>query len=374
MNSNPIELEENQTPGSAADSGPSASDRTESATVSNTENADLEASGWHGDTIHALKGICMGVCDAVPGVSGGTVALITGIYDRLFLAISHIDRRLFGFLRRGEWKLAARHLDLRFLVALVLGLGLGYVAMSFVIKFVMADDAWRALTLASFAGMVLGSIVVVWKKIQPGNKETIACVVSGLAGCAVSAVIAMQNTAATTGEIGLAYLFACTVIAICAMILPGISGAMLLLIFGVYYSVLEIPRNLIHGEDIGVNLVRMGVVLAGCVTGLLSFGRVIKWLLQTYRAPTLSAMLGLMIGSLIVLWPFQHRIEPVMEHRKPTYEHFLPTEFSWVIPATVVCGLLFAGLVIAADMMTTRIAEARLARIASRSSAGGPAG
>ena len=140
------------------------------------------------------------------------------------------------------------------------------------------------------------------------------------------------------------------------MILPGISGAMLLLIFGVYYYVVEIPRSLIHLENVGDNLTRLAVFLSGCVIGLLTFSRVIKWFLNNYKAPTLSTMLGLMIGSLVILWPFQNRIEPVIEHHKPTYEWFVPTEFSGTMVGVGFCIVFFAAAVIVADRFAAKTA------------------
>ena len=310
-----------------------------------------------GDLAHSIKGFCMGVCDAVPGVSGGTVALIVGIYERLFTAITHIDRRLLGYLRKGEIKKAWVHMDARFLVALVIGMGMGYVAMSVAIKTLMASDTLRALTLASFCGMILGSVYLVFKMIKPQHKNAyLTCIGCGLLGCAVSSFIAFQSSAAATGEISLLYLFCCTIIAICAMILPGISGAMLLLIFGVYYYVVEIPRSLIHFENVGDNLTRLAVFLSGCVIGLLTFSRVIKWFLNNHKAPTLSTMLGLMIGSLVILWPFQNRIEPVIEHHKPTYEWFMPGEFNGTMVGVGFCIVFFAVAVIVADRFAAKTA------------------
>ena len=320
-------------------------------------NSDPSKNSFAADTLHAVKGFCMGVCDAVPGVSGGTVALVAGIYDRLFTAISHFDRKLLTFLVRRQFTRAAAHVDARFLLALVLGLGLGYVAMSVAIKVLMASETLRSLTLASFSGMILGSIWLVMQRIRPEPADQrIQCLGWGLAGCALSSLIAFQNSTTASGEISLLYLFCCTIIAICAMILPGISGAMLLLILGVYYHVVEIPRNLIHLEQVGDNLTRMAVVLAGCSVGLLTFSRLVKWLLKVYREQTLSAMLGLMIGSLLILWPFQHRIEPEVDHHKPRYEAFVPDFSGWVV-VVIACVLLFAGLVIAMDRLANSVSQ-----------------
>lgn len=331
--------------------------------VSDTEQQDKPEipSSFKNDFVNGLKGLGMGICDAVPGVSGGTVALIVGIYERLFVAISHVDRRLFGYLRRGEWSLAARHLDARFLAALVFGMGLGYVIMSVAIKHLMASDSLRALTLASFTGMILGSVWLVFRMIRPGaerattaEREEIRCIGCALAGFGIASLISFQSAHAVA-NVSLVYLFCCTVVAICAMILPGVSGAMMLLIFGVYYHVVEIPRELIHLENVGGNLVKLGVFFSGCLVGLLTFARLIKYFLHRWRAPTLSAMMGLMLGSLLILWPFQQRIEPTIEGHKPTYEAFLPSEFDPIMIGVSICIVFFAAAVI----MTDRVARSR---------------
>ena len=313
-----------------------------------------------GDAVNSVKGFCMGVCDAVPGVSGGTVALVVGIYERLFAAISHVDRQLGTYLKTRQLGKAATYIDARFLFSLIVGMGLGYVVMSVVIKFLMSHDILRALTLASFAGMVLGSLYVVFKMIQPqGQAGKWVCIGWGITGCAMSSMIAFQSSSPATAEVSLIYLFCCTVVAIVAMILPGISGAMLLLIFGVYYDVVEIPGNLIHFENVGDNLIKLGVFFSGCVVGLLTFSRLIKWLLSSYRAVTLAGMLGLMTGSLVVLWPFQHRLEPITEHHKPTYDYFVPGEFSTVILAVTGCVIFFAGCVVFGDRLAQGITNSR---------------
>lgn len=303
-----------------------------------------------GDAANTFKGVGMGICDAVPGVSGGTVALVVGIYDRLFHAISRFDKQFIKYLRKFELVKALHHVDARFLLTLLMGIGFGYVAMSFAIKYLMADATLRSLTLASFTGMILGSIYLVFRMIRPsGRLGEMKCFGWGMSGCAISMFIAFQNLTSAAGEISLWYLFVCSVVAICAMILPGISGAMLLLIFGVYYYVIDIPRNLIHFENVGVNLVRLLVVISGCLVGLLSFARLLKWLMRTCRPQTLSAMLGLMAGSLIVLWPFQHRIEPTIEHHKPTYRCYVPEEFSLTILGVAGAIVFFAVVVVLVD-------------------------
>lgn len=323
--------------------------------MTNSEiETESESNSFSKDVTTAVIGFCMGLCDAVPGVSGGTVALVVGIYDRLFASISSFDRKLIKLLGSGRIAEAFKYCNGRFLISLLMGVAVGYVVMSKGIKILMASESLRPLTLASFAGMIIGSLWIVFGMI---NIKTLPKLVTNLlaaiSGCAISVTIAMQSNASTE-EIGLVYLFFCAVIAICAMILPGISGAMLLLIFGVYYFVLDIPGELLEFKDVGKNLLRLTVFVSGCALGLLTFSRVIKWLLNTHRMPTLSAMMGLMAGSLVILWPFQNRIEPANPEHKPTYEAFMPEQFGGTVIGAIVCVILFASVVILVDRTARR--------------------
>lgn len=303
------------------------------------------------DVMHALIGFCMGLCDAVPGVSGGTVALVVGIYERLFTAISSFDRKFLRLLIGGRIGQAFKHCNGRFLFSLLIGIAVGYIVMSVGIKILMSDESLRPLTLASFAGMIIGSLWIVFGMINFKSLPRLTTnLIAAVAGCAISITIAMQSNSSTE-EIGLVYLFVCAVIAICAMILPGISGAMLLLIFGVYYFVLDIPSALIEFKDVGKNLLRLTVFVSGCAVGLLAFSRVIKWLLNDHRMPTLSAMMGLMAGSLVILWPFQKRIEAANPEHKPSYQSFMPNQIDGTVVGSIFCALLFAAIVILSDRM-----------------------
>lgn len=303
------------------------------------------------DVKHSLIGFCMGLCDAVPGVSGGTVALVVGIYERLFTAISSFDRKFLRLLIGGRIGEAFKHCNGRFLVSLLIGVAVGYVVMSKGIKILMSSESLRPLTLASFAGMIIGSLWIVFGMIHFKNLPTLAMNwIAAIAGCVLSITIAMQSNSSTE-EIGLLYLFVCAVIAICAMILPGISGAMLLLIFGVYYFVLDIPSELLEFKNVSRNLLRLTIFASGCAVGLLAFSRVIKWLLNTHRMPTLSAMMGLMAGSLVILWPFQNRIEAANPEHKPSYQPFMPNQIDGTVFGSIFCVLLFAAVVILVDQM-----------------------
>ncbi len=247
----------------------------------------------------------MGAADVVPGVSGGTVALVLGIYERLVTAISHFDRQLLRLLVRREWRQAAAHVDLRFLLVLASGIAVGFLTMTVAMNYLLTHGGTRSLTMAAFFGMILASAIVVSMWIRSRTLATgIGYIGLGLCGAALAlAVSLMQPTAAN--DPSLVYLFICGSIAICAMILPGISGAMMLLILGVYVYLTDIPRQVWQGENVGQSLVTVLVFGSGCAISLVLYSKVLRWLLTKYRSATMSFLCGLMFGALPKLWPFQ---------------------------------------------------------------------
>jgi len=280
-------------------------------------------SSLRNDAALAAKGLCMGCADVVPGVSGGTVALILGIYERLIRAISHIDRRFAGLVWKRQWRDAAQHIDFRFLLALTTGILSGFVVMTVVMNRLLTDPNLRMLTLAAFFGMILASTFIVGKWIAAKSKRELGMAVAFVAmGAAVAVAISLipQGDAQVKWEPSLGYVFICGSIGICAMILPGISGAMLLLILGVYVHLTEIPRNILHGEQVMAGAVTMGVFATGCLVTLIFFSKILRWLLEVHRQPTMATLTGVMIGALVKVWPYQRDLSPHIE--KVKYKRF----------------------------------------------------
>ena len=272
----------------------------------------------------------MGCADVVPGVSGGTVALIVGIYERLVTAISRIDREFVGFVLRGRFRDAANHIDMRFLVALTLGILTGFVGMTVIMNKLLTNPQFRMVTLAAFFGMILASTVIVarWIGIRSAKDvgSSLGFIITG-ALVALGVSLIPQGDAHAAEAPSLGYVFVCGAIGICAMILPGVSGAMLLLLLGVYVHLTEIPRNLLKGIDVANGLVTMGVFALGCLVTLIFFSKFLRWLLQHYQRPTMATLTGVMFGALIKVWPFQKDLTPEIE--KVKYKRFVPE-----LPAT----------------------------------------
>lgn len=294
----------------------------------------------------------MGGADAIPGVSGGTVALILGIYQRLVTAISHFDTLLLGHLRHRRWRAAAEHLDLRFLLALGCGILSGFVLLASVMNFLLQE--YLQETLAVFFGLILASSVLVARGIHRWDAAQGALAVGGAAFAFWLVAQPFMG-----GREGLDYLFLCGMVAICAMILPGISGAFILLIMGRYEYVTGIVRSLVHGDVAAEEILALAVFATGCLVGLLSFTKVLRWLLARLKPQTMAVLCGFMIGSLRRIWPFKAvptTGEPI-DLRHHQVANAWPSQFDTGVVAAILLAAAAVAFVFALDWITRRHAS-----------------
>ena len=274
-----------------------------------------------------LKGILMGSADIVPGVSGGTMALITGIYQRLIHAIKGIDLKFIPYLLKGEREKAAenfRAIDFQLLVPLMLGILLAFLTLAQVILFFMED--YRALVFAFFFGLILASAGIVYKYIEKIDR---GCVLSAIGGFVfVVLVIGLKELGENHS---LPVLFFSGMIAICAMILPGISGSLIMVILNQYEYMLDALKNFRE------SLVEILVFVVGAVLGLALFSRLLDYLLRTHKSVTMAFLFGLMLGALR---------KPMEEIGGEVGTSFVSVEFAGVIVAAVVgvCAVLMVEL------------------------------
>lgn len=282
----------------------------------------------------ALRGFLMGGADVVPGVSGGTVALITGIYQRLVTAISHVDTHLLSLVKQRRFRKAACHLDLRFLVAMGTGIAAGAVSLGGLMHHLLEGEH-RKVTLSVFLGLVVASTILVARMIR-NTRDVTTTGLLFMVGVTVAWWVAGLHESAVEPSYG--YLFLCGIIGICAMILPGISGAYLLLVFGVYSHMTGILKALPKGEISMENLVTVAVFASGCLVGLIGFSKILKWLLASYESFTLATLCGFMVGALRKLWPFEH---PIRE-----------TVWTNEVAICLGAGLLALAFVLTLDWMT----------------------
>jgi len=286
------------------------------------------------DLLQIGRGFLMGGADIIPGVSGGTVALILGIYERLIEAISRVDAHFFGLVKKRQFKDAATYLDLRFLIALGLGIGIGIVSLAGTMHHLLLHQ--RTWTLAAFFGLIAASSWLVAKIVDRWSPAAVVALIGG-AGFAfwlvgLPLLLDPPNS--------LLYMFFCGSVAICAMILPGISGAFILLLLGKYVEITGMIKGVIHGEISGEIILTIIVFAMGCLLGLLGFSKFLKWLLARHTNLTMATLCGFMIGSLRKLFPFQQDVTPEVTELK--HKVFLNRPFNEIdvtgelLPALVV--------------------------------------
>lgn len=302
----------------------------------------------------------MGSADIIPGVSGGTVALILGVYERLLAALSRFDSQFIRYALTGRLGEAWRHVDAWFLFALAAGIGVGVKGLAGVMTYLLTEQT--TYTYAAFFGLILASGWLVARLAKPDTPLVGArCVVIGLMA-AVFAVWLMSQGRLTPLS-GLPYTFACGVIAICAMILPGISGAYLLLILGKY----EEMSGILHRAPSisGGEWATMLVFIAGCFIGIVSISRFLKWLLANYWSTTMAALAGFMIGSLYRIWPFQVDTTPeVEEFALKVLKPVIPDSVNGQVLACVGISLFCFVAVFVIEWLGRRVSESTPDRVA----------
>ena len=262
------------------------------------------------------KGMAMGAADVVPGVSGGTIAFISGIYDELLRSIAGIPEALL-LLLRGRIKDAWQMANATFLLVLFSGIVTSILTLARVITYLLHHHPIPVWSF--FFGLILVSTYLVGREIGRWNWSRAVSFVLGLA-------FAYWITVAAPMQWGsdLPTLFLAGAIAICAMILPGISGSFILLLLGLYSVVLGAVKDL--------NLLVLAVFASGCVVGLLSFARLLSWLLSRWRDLSLAFLSGLMLGSLNKVWPWKEtltwRVDSKGEQVPLLQNNLLPGQFA----------------------------------------------
>ncbi|MFG0288079.1 MAG: DUF368 domain-containing protein [Rhodopirellula sp. JB044] len=320
---------------------------TRAAATKSDSSLAKPAGTMTGDVINIFRGFCMGAADTVPGVSGGTVALILGHYDRLIAAISNIDTEAVGLLRRRRWTSLIEKLDLRFTIALGIGIVVGIGSLAGLMHHLLIHQMNQ--TMAVFFGLVLASVWVVRRNVSRWSIPTmLACVVGILIALAVSQIPTSHS------EINLLYLFFSASIAICAMILPGISGAFVLLLLGVYEPVIGMIKQFFKLNIDVMIVTRLTVFAIGCGFGLLAFSRLLNYLLRKHHDMTMATLIGLMIGSIGRLWPLQAVTPETADLELKFQEHVFisPAQYDGSIVTLVVLAVAAALVVLVADRVT----------------------
>lgn len=238
-----------------------------------------------------FKGVFMGIADAIPGVSGGTIALLLGIYEELILTISRLNFSMINEIKQNGFKSFWNKLNGDFLITLLFGIGISLISFVKILASLLID--YPLFVWSFFLGLILSTIYIIYKLIKSWNFINIFSVLIMI----IFSIIATSISVNTTENINLFYILICGIIASSAMILPGISGSLILVILGVY----KILINALDNLEIKI----IFTFLVGSIIGLLSFSRILKWLFIGYKNLAYSIMLGLVIGSITKIWPWK---------------------------------------------------------------------
>ena len=247
----------------------------------------------------SVKGACMGAADVIPGVSGGTIAFIMGIYDEFVASIASINAEAVRLLFKGQFKAFWKHINGTFLLSLVAGIGVSVIVLAGLMQMLLNN--YPIQTWAFFFGLIVASSIFILRGISGWRLKEAGFLVGGIILGAVVCTLSPTQT-----PDALWFIFLSGAIAICAMILPGISGSFILLILGKYQYIMSAISGLVSGENFGSNLLILTIFLIGAVCGILAFSKLLHWLLARWNKETLIILAGFIIGSLVKVWPWSN--------------------------------------------------------------------
>lgn len=267
-----------------------------------------------------LKGVAMGAANVIPGVSGGTIAFITGIYERLINSLKSFDLGALRLLLAGDWKVFTLKTDLYFLLSILLGVAVSILTFAKVLEWSFAN--YEIYTLAFFFGLIIASILGVGKQISSFSLGNIG---SLLIGVAIAAGIAFLPPAEPNPSF--VYLLVCGAVAVSSMILPGLSGSYILLLMGNYVLVI----GAISALEVSILL----PIAIGCIVGLLLFAQLLSYLFRNFKDITISLLTGFVAGSLAIIWPWKITKYMTLADGKEK-----ATGYSWFLPELDVAFLM----------------------------------
>ena len=307
--------------------------------------------------IRLLKGLSMGAANVIPGVSGGTIALITNIYEELIDSLKSFNLSAFKLLLKGQFKTLHAQLNLNFLIPILLGIIFSILSLAKLFDYLLVE--YPAHTWAYFFGLVFASVYYVGLKINEWNWKVITILIIGTAAALTISFVSPSPTENTSYF----YIFICGLIGICGMILPGLSGSYILMLMGNYHllmvksinSISNFIQALASGNlstylaspDFDL-LIYFFIFLIGSVVGLIAFSNVISWVFRKYHDATLALLTGFVFGSLSIIWPWKKEIfssEIINRHGEPLllgYERYFPS--MWGLNEIFVLAFMIIGV------------------------------
>lgn len=295
----------------------------------------------------------MGVANVIPGVSGGTIAFVTGIYERLINSIKSFDGTALKLIIGRNFKELWKYVDGNFLLALMLGVVVSIVSVAKVLGVVLQNDVYKIYVSALFFGLILASVWSVYKMVK---KWSFAAIIGLLIGCAIAVALAFMPQAQESKSI--AYLLICGVVAMCSMIIPGVSGSFVLLLMGNYKLIMIDSVNALRrGEMEALSvLIPVGV---GAVAGMAILSRVLSWLFKRFHDIAVASITGFVAGSLLTIWPWKKEVVETftsgdkIKEKVIDYDRYLPAMDNqfWVAVGIMLIGV---ALMIAVEVMGSK--------------------
>ncbi|MGD9139366.1 MAG: DUF368 domain-containing protein [Desulfobacterales bacterium] len=288
----------------------------------------------------------MGSADVIPGVSGGTIALITGIYEDLIAALKSLDTKMVRKLLKFDMKGAIADIHIRFLLTLFCGIIIAVISLAQLMNYLIHHHPVPIWSL--FFGLIMASILVVGKQVTDWVGKAGICFITGILAAAVIVnLIPIQTPEA------LWFILLCGIVAICAMILPGISGAFILLILGKYEFITATLKNPFLAENIIVIL----IFCFGCIIGLVGFSRVLNYLLARFHNLTLAFLAGLITGSLLKIWPWKQVLKTQVIRGKTHViwgRPIMPDSFDGEVCFAIILMILGFGVILVLERWAKR--------------------
>ena len=298
--------------------------------------------------LNFVKGFAMGTANVIPGVSGGTIALITGIFERLINAIKSFNLEALKLFFTGKWKAFAKHVDLKFLVAVFAGIIVSVLSIAKLLEFLF--EKYPVFVWAFFFGLVLASIYYVGKTIEKINLTAIAFAVVGIG----IALLIDFGTPAQQND-NFFYLLLCGVVGACSMILPGLSGSYVLLLMGDYELIMIDAVNMLTSSPLDALKILLPVVL-GAAAGLIAFAHLLAWIFKKYHDQTIALLSGFILGSLPIIWPWKESVTTVLKdgREKITGYHWLAPEMNSEFAIAFIIALLGVGIIVVTEHLAAK--------------------
>jgi len=286
---------------------------------------------FFGYSILAAKGFCMGASDVVPGVSGGTMAFILGIYEDLINAIKSFDLKSLKLLMSFNFRLLLDRVSWKFLLPLGIGILTAIFSLAEILSWLLQHKP--ILIWSFFLGLILASVISVSRRVEKWQASTWICLLVGITGTYILVGLVPVSTPDDPW-----FLFLCGAVAICAMILPGISGSFILVLLGKYQYILEA----VNQKD----FLTLALVAAGACIGIVAFSRLLGWLLKKYHDLMVAVLTGLMLGSLRKVWPWKKTLDSMVDRHGDVIPlvqtNILPSQ--WEMEVLTALALMVAGL------------------------------